>query len=275
MNRIFPFLVSLVLLLSSCSNKFGKIMKSKDYEYKYKMAEQYYANKSYGYAQQLFEDIFPYVKGSTRYEDMYYKFAYSYYYQKDYLNAENMFKSFVENFPTSTKGEECDYMRAYCFFKQSPKVELDQTNTNKTMQLMQAFINTHPNSSRAKEANEIIDKCREKLELKEFKGAELYYNLGFYKAAAIAFGNVSDNFPDSKKSDEYKLLVIKSYFKYAEMSYEDKQKERYEKVLAECSDFTERFGESKFAEEVTKLKTQTNNILKNLKNEQAKKADER
>ena len=244
-------------------------------EYKYKMAEQYYANKSYGYAQQLFEDIFPYVKGSTRYEDMYYKFAYSYYYQKDYLNAENLFKSFVENFPTSTKGEECDYMRAYCYFKQSPKVELDQTNTNKTMQLMQAFINTHPNSPRAKEANEIIDKCREKLELKEYKGAELYYNLGYYKAAAIAFGNVSDNFPDSKKADEYKLLVIKAYFKYAEMSYEEKQKERYEKVLTECSDFTERFGDSKYAEEVNKYKTQTNNILKNLKNEQAKKADER
>ena len=70
-------------------------MKSKDYEYKYKMAEQYYAAKNYSFAQQLFEDIFPYVKGTTRYEDMYYKFAYSYYYQKDYLNAENLFKSFA------------------------------------------------------------------------------------------------------------------------------------------------------------------------------------
>ncbi len=250
-------------------------MKSKDYEYKYKMAEQYYANKNYSYAQQLFEDIFPYVKGSTRYEDMYFKFAYSYYYQKDYLNAENLFKSFVENFPTSPKGEECDYMRALCFYKQSPKVELDQTNTNKTMQLMQAFINTHPASERAKDATDIIDKCREKLELKEYKSAELYYNLGYYKAAAIAFGNVSDNFPDSKKADEYKLLVIKAYFKYAEMSYEEKQKERYEKVISECSDFSERFADSKYVEEVNKYKSQTNNILKNLTNEQAKKANER
>jgi outer membrane protein assembly factor BamD len=237
-------------------------MKSKDFEYKYKMAEQFYANKQYSYAQQLFEDIFPYVKGSTRYEDMYYKFAYSYYYQKDYLNAENLFKSFVENFPTSPKGEECEYMRAYCYFKQSPKVELDQTNTNKTMQLMQAFINTHPTSTRAKDATEIIDKCRDKLELKEFKSAELYYNLLFYKAAAIAFANVSDNFPDSKKADEYKLQVIRSYYKYAEMSYEEKQKERYEKVITECNDFNERFADSKLMDEVQKLKTQTNNIIK-------------
>jgi outer membrane protein assembly factor BamD len=55
--------------------------------------------------------------------------------------------------------------------------------------------------------------------------------LVIYKAAAIAFGNVSDNFPDSKKADEYKLLVIKAYYEYAKMSYEEKQKERYEKVL--------------------------------------------
>ena len=275
MNRIVVLLLSVMLLASSCSNKFGKIMKSKDYEYKYKMAEQYYANKNYNLAQQLFEDIFPYVKGTTRYEDMYYKFAYSYYYQKDYTNAENLFKNFVENFPISPKAEECDYMRAYCYFKQSPKVELDQTNTNKTMQLMQAFINTHPTSPRVKDATDIIDKCREKLELKDFKSAELYYNLGFYKAAAIAFGNVSDNFPDSKKSDEYKLEMIKAYYKYAEMSYEEKQRERFEKVIVECNDFSERFSDSKYLGEVNKYKEQTNNSLKNLKNEQVKKTNER
>ena len=275
MNRIVLFLISVVILASSCSTKFGKILKSKDYEYKYKMAEQFYAKKQYSYAQQLYEDIFPYVKGTTRYEDMYYKFAYSYYYEKDYLNAENLFKTFVENFPTSPKNEECDYMRAFCYFRQSPKVELDQTNTNKTMQLMQAFINTHPSSARLKEATEIIDKCREKLERKEYLSAELYYNLGFYKAAAIAFASVSDNYPDSKKGDEYKVLVIKAYYKYAEMSYEEKQKERFEKVLSECNDFTERYADSKHLDEVNKVKTQTNNFLKNLKNEQTKKANER
>ena len=229
------------------------------------MADKYYEQKNYNYAQQLFEDIFPYIKGTPSYEDAYYKFAYSYYYQGDYLNAENLFKSFVENFPVSPKGEECDFMRAYCYFKQSPKIDLDQTNTNKTIGLMQTFINTHPASVRSKEAAEIIEKSREKLEAKEYRSAELYYNLEFYKAAAIAFGNVSDNFPDSKKADLYKLQVIKSYFKYAGMSSEQKQIERYEKVVAECADFTERFNDSKYLEEVAKYKTQSNNFLKNLK----------
>jgi outer membrane protein assembly factor BamD len=130
---------------------------------------------------------------------------------------------------------------------------------------MQAFINTHPTSPRVKDAMLIMDKCREKLEAKDYKSAQLYYDLGFYKAAAISFSSVSDNFPDSKKSDEYKLLVIKSYFKYAEMSIQEKQLERYEKVLAECNDFLERFKESKFAAEAENYKNLSNNFIKTLK----------
>ncbi len=263
---MFRFIVPFIFILAftSCASKFAKVQKSKDYEYKYKKADEYYAAKKYIFAQQLYEEVSPFIRGTVRYEDLYYKLAYSYYYQKDYINAENLFKTFTETFPSSTHTEECEYMRAYTFYKQSPKVELDQTNTTKAIGLLQAFINTHPSSSKIKEANELMDLCREKLELKEFKSADLYYNLGLYKAAAIAFTTVSENFPDSKRSDEYKLLVIKSYFKYAEMSYEEKQKERFEKVLSECSDFKERFVDSKYSEEVNKYKLQTNNYLKKI-----------
>jgi outer membrane protein assembly factor BamD len=272
MKRLVILLSLVGLLTTSCTSKFAKIQKSKDVDYKLKMAEQFYAKKKYNFAQQLYEDIFPFIKGTPQFEDVYYKFAYCSYYDKDYLNAENLFKNFVETFPNSPRAEECEYQRAYCYYKQSPKVDLDQTNTNKTIGLMQAFINTHPTSPRVKEATAIMDLCREKLEAKEFRSAELYYNLGYYKAAAINFTTVSENFPDSKKADEYKLLVIKSYFKYAEMSIEEKQPERYEKVVSECADFMERFKESKLLSEAERYKTLSNNFIKNLRNEQVKKA---
>jgi outer membrane protein assembly factor BamD len=237
------------------------------------MAEQYYANQKYAYALQLFEDLFAYIKGTDKYEDMYYKSANCYYFLKDYLNAENFYKSFVETFPTSKRAEECDYLRAYSYYKQSPKVDLDQTTTTKAMALMQAFINTHPSSEKVKEANDILDICRAKLESKEYKAAELYFNLGYYKAAAISFENVAENFPDSKLADEYKFQTIKAYSKYAELSYEEKQEERYNKVMNDCSEFIERFNESKHLAEVTKIKIQINNILKSIKNEQTKKTN--
>ncbi len=271
MKRASVVLVILSVIFASCASQFGKVLKSKDNEYKYKMAEQYYAKKKYNQAQQLFEDLFPYVKGTNRFEDLYYKYAYAAFYQKDYMNAENLFKTFAETFPTSGKAEEAEYMRAYSFYMQSPKVELDQTNTTKTIGLMQAFINQHPNSARVAEANRIIDNSRQKLELKELKSAELYYNLGYYRAAAIAYSTLMENYPDSERSEEYKLSVIKSYFKYAEMSVPEKQEERFEKVITEVTDFVDRFPESKYLDDANNYKNLSSNNIKNLKNEQTKK----
>ena len=76
---------------------------------------------------------------------------------------------------------------------------------------------------------------------------------------------MSDGYPDSKKSDKYKLLTVDSYFKFAENSFVDKQKERFEKVIVEYNDFLDRFSESPLLKEANKIKTQTDNYLKTLK----------
>src|SRR4051812_31621629 len=238
--------LAVIILFCSCNNQFSKALKSKDNEYKYKIAEQYYSQKKWDKASQLFESLFPYVKGTARFEDMYYKYAYCAFNQKDYLNAENLFKNYLESFPNSQRAEEVEYMRAYCFVKQSPKVELDQTNTAKAVALMQAFINTHPGIDRDKEAANLIDQLHNKEEVKELKAAQLYYNMGYYKAAAVAYSTLMDDYPESDKSDSYKLEVIKSYYKYAQMSVAEKQEERYQRVLTEVGDFEDRFPQSSF-----------------------------
>lgn len=248
-------------------------MKSTDYEYKLRMAEKYYIKKDYNHAQQLYEELFPIYKGTPQFEDIFYKFAYCSYYLKDWMNAENLFRQFVEVFPTSSRAEEMEYMRAYTFYRQSPKVELDQTNTLKTVGLMQIFINTHPGSARNKEAAEIIDRLRAKLEVKEFKSAELYYNLGHYRASAIAFASLMDNFPDSQRSEDYKLQVIKSYYLYATNSVEEKKAERFELVVNETNDFTDRFPDSKLLAEVQRYQNLSQNNIKEIQNEQVKKTN--
>ncbi len=273
--KIFLQIFLASLLLTSCASKMGKVLKSKDKEYKLKMAEQYYAQKKYNQAQQVFEDVMPVFRGTDKYEDMFYKYAYCVYYQKDYLNAESLFKTYLDNFPNSARAEEIDYMHCYTYYKQSPKVDLDQTATSKTISLMQAFINTHPESSRIKDATQIIDVCRNKMELKEYKSAELYYNLTYYKAAAVAFASLMNDYPDSDKSDEYKLASIKAYYKYAEMSVVEKQLERFEKVINECADFNDRFANSKLSTEVNNYKTLSENHIKNLQNEQTKETSKR
>lgn len=245
-------------------------MKSTDYDYKLRMAEKYYIKKDYNHAQQLYEELFPIFKGTPQFEDIFYKFAYCSYYLKDWLQAENLFKQFVEVFPSSARSEEMEYMHAYTYFRQTPKVELDQTNSLKTVGLMQTFINTHPGSARNKEAADIIDQLRLKLELKEFKSAALYLNLGHYRAAAIAFSSLMDNFPDSPKSEDYKLQVIKSYYLYAMNSVEEKKAGRFEQVVNEGNDFIDRFPESKLLSEVQRFQNLSQNNIKAIQNEQVK-----
>jgi outer membrane protein assembly factor BamD len=276
--RLFKILLApaflLILVTTSC-NKYNKVTKSKDYEYKLKMADEYFSRGKYKIAQQLYEELFPVFKGTVKFEELYYKDAYCFYYMKEYADAENLFKGFLEVFPNSSKAEEVDYMRSYCFYKQSPKLELEQVNTVKAMGMMQTFINTHPGSARNKEASDIIDKCRAKLELKEHRAAELYYNMGQYRAAALAFANLTNNYPESLKGEDYKLKTVKAYYKFAKLSYEDKQIERYEKVITEYEDFVDRYPESKLLKEAESFSNLSKNNIKAIKNEQTQTAAKR
>ncbi|MEO6541860.1 MAG: outer membrane protein assembly factor BamD [Ferruginibacter sp.] len=272
--KLFLATAFLLTLVTSC-NKYNKVSKSKDYEYKLKMADEYFANKKYKIAQQLYEELFPVFKGSVKFEELYFKDAYCFYYMKQYADAENLFKGFLEVFPNSSKAEEVDYMRSYCFYKQSPKIELEQVNTIKAMGMMQTFINTHPGSERNKEASEIIDKCRAKLEQKEYRAAELYYNMEQYRAAALAFTNLTNSYPESAKAEEYKLKTVKAYYKFAKMSYVEKQVERYEKVIEEYQDFVDRFPDSKLLKDAQDYSNLSQNHIKVIKNEQTQTSAKR
>jgi outer membrane protein assembly factor BamD len=276
----YSWIIIIALVLGSChgskkatsqkasaKKSISKILKNPDPAYKLRIAEQYFVKKKYNKAQQIYEDIMPYYKTGKEFEDIYYKYAYCAWYQSDYANAENLFKSFLEIFPNSTRAEEVDYMRAYSFYKQSPKPELDQTNTIKAMGMMQTFINTHPGSVKNKEANELIDICRGKLETKDYKSAQLYYDLGQFRASGVAFTTLLNTYPESFKGDLYKLMIIKAYYRYAEMSVEEKKIERFGQVINECNEFTDRFPDSKLKKEADDFLNLSHTNIKNLSNE--------
>ena len=269
MSRIFGIIV-IVVALSSCASHFGKVFKSKDNDYRYKMAEQYYSEKQYGKAQELYDDLTSWARGTQRAEDITYKNAYCSYYLKDYLNAENSFKQYVENFPTNSRVEECTFMRAYCFYKESPRIELDQSSTMKAVTQMQSFLSSYPNSSRAKEAQNVIVSCKNKMEKKEYLAAQLYYDLGYLKAASVYFNLLIDDFPDSEKIDEYSYKAIKAYYEYAKASRLEKREERYKKVITDCGQFNDRFQSSKYEKNISDLKQLSEKELKNIQNEQTK-----
>ncbi|MES2892443.1 MAG: outer membrane protein assembly factor BamD [Bacteroidota bacterium] len=265
-----PFVVIVLLIAFSSCSKFSKVLKSKDVDYKLIMADKYYEEKNYRQAQVLYEELYPVFKGTDKFEELYYKDAYCFYYLKNYMDAENFFKGFLEVFPNSPKAEEVDFMHAMCFYKQIPKVDLDQTNTSKSIGVMQTFINTHPGSTRIPEATAIIDKCRELLEIKELRAADLYFKVGQFRAAALAYSSLLNNYPESASGDKYKINVLRSYYRFAKLSVVDKQVERFEKVVTEYQDFADRYPESALLNEAKELSESSQNNIKEIQNEQIK-----
>ena len=149
-------------------------------------------------------------------------------------------------------------MSAYCFYLDSPRSNLDQENTRKAIEELQLFVNLYPESDRAKEASELIQSLRDKLEKKAFDNAKLYYNMGLpddYRAAVIALENVLKQYPDTKHAEDVEYLLIKSQYLFADNSYPYRQEERFNQMLDYFESFSEHFPESKYSNELKGLRS--------------------
>ncbi len=252
------------LLVFSCNN-IEKIKKSTDYEYKLTKANEFYSSGKWENANVLYEELLAVFKGTKIFEEIYYRYAMSFYKQRQYLAASYHFKNFSDIFPNSDSNEELEYLNTLCLQNLSPKYTLDQSSTTKSIQEIQKFIDKHPTSKHVREANKQMDASREKLEIKDAYAAETYFKIGQHKAAALSFNQLLNKYPDSSIRDYYLYYAIKSQFKYATRSIEEKQKERFEQVLTNSKDFLANYSKSKYRNDVERYKTLSLQSIKKLK----------
>ena len=253
--------VGLVILISC---KFSKVLKNPDLEVKYEAAIRYYEEKDYSKALQILDQMMTAVKATDKAEDIYFYYAYCYFHQKDYTLASYYFKRFYSNFPNSARAEECLFKSAYCNFLNAPVYSLDQSNTNEAIKELQLFINIYPKSKWIPECNDLIDKSREKLEMKDYKIAKLYFRMGDYAAAIMSFQNILNDFPETIHREEILFLILKSYHKYAMLSVREKQYERYTGTSVAFQDFIREYPVSKFADEAKGLNIRAQEELKRM-----------
>jgi len=256
-----------LVLFTSCGG-FEKIRKSSDVNYKLTKANEYFDKKDYQHANALYKELMPIMKSTRNYEALFYKYAYTFYYLKDYVEASYYFKNFTEYFPTSKDVEECEYMSAVSLFKYAPKYTLDQTNTIKSLEALQSFVNKYPASSRMTEANKYIDESRLKLEHKQADAAKLYYNINQFKSATVAYKSVLRNYPESPNADQYLFMIMKANFRYAKGSELSKQEERYAMALSTYRELKDTYPKSAYIADADKLYTEADNNVKKLRNEQ-------
>jgi len=257
----FAVLILSVTVTVSCS-KFSKIQKSTDMEAKYNAAVAYYEKKNYYQALQLFEELVTVFRGTVKAEDTYYYYCMCYYRTGEYAMAAYHFNNFNQTFPASDRAEDALYYNAYCYYLDSPASTLDQTNTLDAIRQFQLFINRYPKSSRVEEANRLIDELRQKIELKEFNNAKLYFKKEQYKAAVVAFQNVIKYYPSSVYKEECLFLILKSSFEYARQSVDARKAERYKIAIENYFKLLEAFPDSKYLKEAEKILLDSRQLLK-------------
>ena len=255
-----------IMLLSACQG-YEKLLKSSDVNLKLQKANEYYDKKWYQHANQLYESLIPVMKNTRNYQPLYYKYCYTFYYMKDYLSASYHFKNYVEFFPNSKEAEECEFMHGLCLFKYSPKYSLDPTNTIKAMEALQSFVNTHNDSKYNKEATGYIGQAREKLEMKAADAALLYYNIGQYKAASVAYRSVLRNYPESGALDKYQYMEVKSLYYFAHGSIKEKQEERYANMITAYHELVDQYPKSPYLRDAEKYYNQADNHIKKIRDE--------
>lgn len=245
-KRLFiPLGFLLIFSFSSCS-KYQKLLKSTDNDVKYETALDYFEKKDYTRSLELFDLLQAAYRGTGKGEEISYRMAYCYYHLKDYSVASFYFKKHAQTYPTSARAEECSFMNAYCYYMDSPRPSLDQSNTILAIKELQAFADQYPKSSRVAESNKLIDDLREKLELKDFNIALLYFKMEDYQAAITSFQNLLKRYPDTDRGEEVLQNMVRANYEYAEKSIPEKQRERYEAAIESYNNLRFQYPESTY-----------------------------
>ena len=100
--------LSLFLLVSW--NEFNKIVKSTDYEYKFKKGIEYYEAGEFARSGALFQELINIFRGTSRADQVYFYYAKSMMGQKDYLMGETLTVELLNGpAPTDAQTSQADF----------------------------------------------------------------------------------------------------------------------------------------------------------------------
>lgn len=255
-GRFFTILC-VAALLTSCG-EYNKVLKSTDYNYRFEYAKRAFEQKKYTQAATLLESVYTLFKGTDKAEESLYLLGLSYYENKDYLNAGSYFKQYYTQYPKGQYAELARFYSGYGYYLDSPEPQLDQSETVKAIEELQAFLDYFPKSDKVSIAQNAIFELQDKLVLKELENAQLYYNLGNYmgdnyESAVITAKNAIKDYPYSKYKEQLEFLILKARYSEASQSVEEKKEERFRTVIDEYYSFINDYPDSKDRKEADNI----------------------
>ena len=113
-------------------------------------------------------------------EESLYMLGMSYYNQKDYQTAAQTFVQYFNVYPRGTFTELARFHAGKALYLDTPEPRLGPVWYLCAIQQLQMFMEYFLQSSKKEEAQDMIFKLQDKLVMKEYLSAKLYYNLGNY-----------------------------------------------------------------------------------------------
>ena len=251
-TRLFCFLL-VVVLLSSCTGKFEKLLKSNDADQKYKAAMLYYDTKKYSKAISLFDNITLYYRGTPRDDSVNFYLAKSYFLDKDPYSASHYFGTFRQTFPRSQFTEEVTFLRCICLYETTYRPSLDPKPTTQALAAINEFNYLYPASQWKKELQPLYDELSGRMDEKSFSAAKLYYTIENYKAAFTALKTALKDNPENRYREDILYLILSSSYKIAKNSVPSKQKDRYQTVVDEYYNVISEYPGTKYRKEVDNI----------------------
>ena len=256
--------IFLIAILFTACGEYNKILKSTDLNVKFEYAKKYFDEGKYSRTATLLEEIVQMMRSTSRGEEALYLLAQSNYKMKDYATASEYFRTYYTTYPKGEYAELSRFYSAYGLYLDSPDPRLDQSDTYKSMEQFQDFIEWYPQSELRDEAQKSLFELQEKLAMKELLAVRLYYNLGDYTigfsfpggnylSCVITAQNAILSYPFSKYREEFMYYIFKSKYEMAIQSVDEKKDFRNRDVIDEYFTYTNEFPSGKYLKELKKL----------------------
>jgi outer membrane protein assembly factor BamD len=210
---VITALITLILtsgIFTGCSSS-GSGISTDDPQKAFQTAKRKFDRGDYVDAIEDFSFIKIRFPGTEISDKVQFYLAKSYYNQKEYLLAAYEFDSFLKNYPMSELYPEGKYMLGSTYYQLSPKFSLDQEYTREALDELLAYVESYPQDKNVYDAEKKIKELREKLAYRDFYTAGIYMKLDNYKAAALYYQNVYDNYIDSEWADDAMVGQAEAY----------------------------------------------------------------
>lgn len=256
MKKQLVALACAAALFGGCATEFNRVYKSQDSDYKYEYAKECFARGEFTHAVTLLQELVTVMKGTDNGEECLYMLGMAEYCGGDYESASATFKKYFSSYPKGLYAEQASFYVGQSLYESVPEPRLDQTPTIGAINAYQQFLDYYPGSNLRKQAQDKLFSLQDKLVMKEYLSAKLYYNLGDYfgnctnggsnfEACIITSQNALKNYPYTKMREDFSVLIMKSKYELARQSVEEKRLDRYRDAEDECYGFINEYPESK------------------------------